>query len=181
MAGAHPQGAPAIFFFGPCRFRRPPFDAGIEARMNLVDYRKDTAMRFLVIVPGNADFEAGKLPSEELMRKMGKYNEDLVKAGVMLAGEGLLPTKHGMRVKFDGSKRNVVDGPFSESKELIGGFWIMQAKSREEIVEWIKRAPFDSGSVEIRPIAEPEHYAPNDPTGEVRAHEKQLREQSARK
>jgi len=132
-------------------------------------------MRFLVIVPGSADFEAGKLPSAELMKAMAKYNEELIKAGVMLAGEGLMPTKHGVRVKFDGSKRSVVDGPFSESKELIGGFWIMQAKSREEIVEWIKRAPFDFGSVEIRPIAEPEHYAPNDPTGEIRENEKRLR------
>ena len=86
-----------------------------------------------------------------------------------------------MRVKFEGDKRSVVDGPFSESKELVGGFWIMQAKSREEILEWIKRAPFDGATIEIRPIAEPERYAPNDPTGEIRESEKRLRDQAARK
>jgi hypothetical protein len=135
-------------------------------------------MRFLVIVPGNKEFEAGQLPSEEMMRTMGKFNEELLKAGVMLAGEGLLPTSHGMRIRYEGSKRTVTDGPFSESKELIGGFWILQAKSREEVLEWMKRAPFDGGTtIEIRPIAGPDHYAPNDPTGEVRANEARLRAQ----
>jgi hypothetical protein len=133
-------------------------------------------MRFLVIVPGSKEFEAGALPSEEMMRKMGKFNEELVKAGVMLAGEGLLPTSHGMRIRYEGSKRTVIDGPFSESKELIGGFWILQAKSKDEILEWMKRAPFDGGAtIEIRPIAGPDTYAPSDPTGEIRANEARLR------
>src|SRR4051812_49487966 len=123
-------------------------------------------MRFLVIVPGNADSEAGKLPSAELMKKMGELNEEMIKAGVMLAGEGLTPTKFGSRITYSGKQRTVVDGPFTESKELVAGFWILQAKSKDEIVEWLKRAPFDGGTqIEIRPIAEPEFYAANDPSG----------------
>ena len=98
-------------------------------------------MRFMVIVKENEESEAGVLPSTELFEAMGKYNEELVKAGVMLAGEGLQPSSKGARVKFDGTKRTVTDGPFAETKELIAGFWLLQAKSREEAIEWVKRAP----------------------------------------
>src|SRR5215813_13337453 len=110
-------------------------------------------MRVLVIVPGDKNSEAGHMPSEELIEKMTSFNEELVKAGVMLAGEGLTPTSKGKRVKFSGKQRTVIDGPFAESKEVIAGFWIWQVKSIEEAVEWIKRAPFDGGvQIELRPI-----------------------------
>ncbi len=112
-------------------------------------------MRFLVIVPADANSEKGALPDEKLLGDMMKFNEELVKAGVMLAGEGLHPTSKGARVTFNGAKRTVVDGPFTESKELIAGFWIWQCKSKEEAVAWIKRAPFDGGTtIEIRQIFE---------------------------
>jgi len=100
-------------------------------------------MRVMVIVPGDKNSEAGKMPSEEVLTKVGKFNEQLVKAGVMLAGEGLHPTSKGKRVKFSGSQRNVIDGPFEESKEIIAGFWLWQRNSMDEAVEWLKRAPFD--------------------------------------
>ena len=98
-------------------------------------------MRFMLIVKANADSEAGVMPSEQELAEMGRYNEELVKAGVMLAGEGLHPSSRGARVYFNGSKRSIVDGPFSEAKELIAGFWLIQAKSLEEAVEWVKRCP----------------------------------------
>src|SRR5215472_1866710 len=108
-------------------------------------------MRFMVIVKANKESEAGVLPSQEILEKMGKYNEQLVKAGVMLAGEGLRPSSKGARVKFSGDQRLVTDGPFTETKELIAGFWLWQCKSKEEAMEWLKRAPFDGGTeVEIR-------------------------------
>src|SRR5690349_4241317 len=106
-------------------------------------------MRFMVIVPGNADSEAGVMPSRQMLEEMGKFNEQLIKAGVMLAGEGLAPSSQGARIKFEGKKRTVTDGPFAESKELIGGFWIIQTKSLEEAIEWMKRAPFGDG-VELK-------------------------------
>jgi hypothetical protein len=113
---------------------------------------------------------------------MGKYNEQLVKAGVMLAGEGLHPSSRGARVKFNGSQRTVTDGPFAETKELIAGFWLWQVKSKEEAVEWLKRAPFDGGAeVELRQVYEAEDFAPVDPTGEIRAAEERLRAQVAGK
>jgi hypothetical protein len=116
-------------------------------------------MRVMVLVPGNADSEAGKMPSQELIAKMMKFNEELVKAGVMLAGDGLTPTAKAKRIKFDGAKRTVIDGPFAESKELVAGYWIWQVKSVEEAVEWLKRAPFDGGvEVTIRPIFSPEDF-----------------------
>jgi hypothetical protein len=116
-------------------------------------------MRVLVFVPGNADSEAGQMPSQELVAKMTKFNEDLVKAGVMLAGDGLLPTSHAKRVRFAGTQRTVIDGPFAESKELVAGYWIWQVKSIEEAVEWIKRAPFDGGvEITLRPIFDPEDF-----------------------
>jgi len=133
-------------------------------------------MRFMVIVKADRDSEAGKLPSAEILEKMGKFNEELVKAGVMLAGEGLQPSSKGVRVRFEGKKRTVTDGPFAETKELIAGFWLWQVKSREEAIEWLKRAPFDGGTeVEIRQVYETADFAPVDPTGKIRQQEDDLR------
>ena len=137
-------------------------------------------MRFMILVKASAESEAGVLPSEELLREMGKYNEELVKAGVMLAGEGLHPSSRGVRVRFDGDRRTVTDGPFAETKELLAGFWLLQVKSREEAIEWVKRAPFDGGTeIEIRQVFETEDFASSDPSGEVREAENRLREQVA--
>src|SRR5690242_19363398 len=112
-------------------------------------------MRVMVIVKANQESEAGILPGKEILTKMGKYNEELSKAGIMLAGEGLQATSKGKRVKFSGTKRIVTDGPFSETKELIAGFWLWKVKSMEEAVEWLKKAPFDGGTeIEIRPLFE---------------------------
>lgn len=135
-------------------------------------------MRFMVIVKASQESEAGVLPSETLLTEMGKYNEELVKAGVMLAGEGLQPSAKGARVRFNGAKRTVIDGPFSETKELVAGFWLWQVKSKEEAIEWLKRAPFQEGEVEIRQVFETEDFAPSDPTGEIRAAEERLRAQT---
>jgi hypothetical protein len=130
----------------------------------------------MILVPANTDSEAGALPTAEMLLEMGKFNEELVKAGVLLAGEGLHPTSKGVRVTFDGKKRTVVDGPFTEAKELIAGFWLIQVKSKEEAVEWMKRAPFPTGTtLEIRQVHEPDDFAPVDPTGEVRRNEARLR------
>jgi len=116
-------------------------------------------MRVMVFVPGDQNSEAGKLPSQELIAKMMKFNEELVKAGVMLAGDGLTPTSKAKRVRFSGPQRTVVDGPFAESKEIIAGYWIWQVRSMDEAVEWLKRAPFDGGvEVTIRPAFEPEDF-----------------------
>jgi hypothetical protein len=132
----------------------------------------------MVFVMGNPQSEGGAMPSEAELREMGKFNEDLVNAGVMLAGEGLHPTSKGKKVRFDGKKRTIVDGPFTEAKEMVAGFWIWQVKSMEEAIEWIKRSPFQEGEVELRPIFETEDFAESDPTGELRAQEHRLREQS---
>lgn len=137
-------------------------------------------MRFMVIVKANQATEAGVMPSEQVLAAMGKYNEELVKAGVMLAGEGLHPSSKGVRVSFgaDG-KRTVVDGPFAEAKELIAGFWLWQVRSREEAIEWIKRAPFEEGDViEIRQVFEAEDFGAEF-TPELREQEERLREQIA--
>jgi hypothetical protein len=116
-------------------------------------------MRFMVIVKASKETEAGEMPSTELLTAMGNYNEELVKAGVMLAGDGLHPSSKGVRVKFSGSSRAVIDGPFAETKELIAGFWMWQCKSMEEAIEWLKKAPFDGGEeVEIRPVFEAEDF-----------------------
>ena len=118
-------------------------------------------MRFMVIVKASKESEAGVMPSQQLLATMGKFNEELVKAGVMLAGEGLHPTSKGARVKFNGKERTVTDGPFAETKELIAGYWIWQCKSKTEAIEWLKRAPFDGGTeVEIRQIFAPKILAP---------------------
>src|ERR1700694_882735 len=131
-------------------------------------------MRFMVLVKANKDSEAGILPKTELLEAMGKYNEELVKAGVMLAGEGLHASSKGARVKFSGNKRTVIDGPFSETKELIAGFWIFQGKSKEEAIEWVKRAPFDGESeLEIRQVFEASDFGP-ELTPELREAEERL-------
>ena len=138
-------------------------------------------MRFMVIVKASKESEAGVLPSKEILAAMGKFNEELVKAGVMLAAEGLQPSSKGARVRFEGKKRTVTDGPFAEAKELIAGFWLWQVKSKEEAIEWLKRAPFDGGTeVEIRQVFEPEDFGPA-LTPELREQEERLRAQSAAK
>ncbi len=132
-------------------------------------------MRVMVFVPGDRDSEAGKMPSQELIAKMMKFNEELVKAGVMLAGEGLTPTSKAKRVRFAGAQRTVIDGPFAESKELVAGFWIWQVRSMDEAVEWLKRAPFDGGvEVTLRPVFEAEDFG-KELTPELRAREERLR------
>jgi hypothetical protein len=115
-------------------------------------------MRFLVIVKGNKEYEAGAMPTEQELADMGKFNDELVKAGIMLAGEGLAPSSKGARISYQGSKRTVRDGPFTEAKELVAGFWIWQVKSRGEALEWAKRIPFQEGEVEIRQIFESEDF-----------------------
>ena len=133
-------------------------------------------MRFMVIVKANADTEAGQLPGTELLAAMGKYNEDLVKAGVMLAGEGLQPSSKGARIKFSGSKRTVVDGPFAETKELIAGFWLWQCRSMEEAIEWAKRCPNPTGAeseLEIRQVFEEEDFGAEF-TPELREQERRI-------
>lgn len=115
-------------------------------------------MRFMVIVKANKDTEAGILPTKEILTEMSKFNEELVKAGVMLAGEGLQATSKGARVRFSGDKRTVIDGPFAETKELVAGFWIWKVKSKDEAIQWLKRAPFREGEVEIRQIFEIEDF-----------------------
>jgi hypothetical protein len=134
-------------------------------------------MKFMVLVPGSKESEAGELPSKEILAAMTEFNTQLVKAGVMLAGEGLHPTSKGARVVFhEGGKKAVVDGPFTESKELVAGFWIWQVKSKEEAIEWLKRAPFGGGvSVELRQIFDPADFAPIDPSGEILRKEAELR------
>ena len=136
-------------------------------------------MRFMLLVKANEDTEAGVLPSEELLTEMGKYNDELVKAGVLLAGEGLHPSSKGARVKFSGSKRTVIDGPFTEAKELVAGFWLIDVKSKEEAIEWVKRVPNPTGEnseVEIRQVFEAEDFGPA-LTPELRAQEERQRAQ----
>src|SRR2546423_2732697 len=138
---------------------------------------EDPVMRVMVIIKANKDSEAGVLPSRELLTEMGKFNEELVKAGVMLAGEGLHPTSKAKRVRFAGAKRTVIDGPFAETKELVAGFWLWQVKSMDEAVEWLKRAPFDGGTeIELRPVFEAADFGAN-LTPELREREERLRAQ----
>jgi len=138
-------------------------------------------MRFMVLVKANKDSEAGILPDEKILTEMGKYNEELAKAGVLLAAEGLQASSKGARVRFDGAKRTVIDGPFAETKELIAGFWLWQVKSKEEAIEWLKRAPFGGGTeVEIRQVFEPSDFGPA-LKPEFREQEERLRQQAAAK
>ena len=136
-------------------------------------------MRVMVIVKATKDSEAGVLPSRELLEQMGKFNQELVKAGVLLAGDGLRPSSQGKRVRFSGDKRTVIDGPFAESKELIAGYWLWQVRSMEEAVEWVKRCPNPmpgtDSEIEIRPVYETEDFAAADPTGDLRKQENELR------
>ena len=141
-------------------------------------------MRFMMMLKANKETEAGVMPSEKVLAAMGKYNEEMVRAGVMLAGEGLKASSHGARVKYSAGKRTVTDGPFTESKELIAGFWLIQVKSKEEAIEWAKRVPFDAddqfgpeAEIEIRPLFEMEDFGPS----ETMEREAQLRAELARK
>jgi hypothetical protein len=133
-------------------------------------------MRFMVLVKATQDSEAGVMPSEEILTEMGKFNEELAKAGVLLAGEGLQPSSKGARVKFSGDQRTVTNGPFAETKELIAGFWLWQVKSLDEAIEWLKRAPFKEGEVEIRQVFEAEDFG-DAFTLELREQEERLRAQ----
>lgn len=131
-------------------------------------------MRVMVLVKASAESEAGVMPDTELLNEMGRFNEELVKAGVLLAGEGLHPSKKAVRIDFSGEERMVVDGPFAETKELVAGFWILQVKSMQDAIEWLKRSPFRDGQVEIRPIFELEDFG-EAATAEVREREQHLR------
>ena len=134
-------------------------------------------MRVMVIVKANKESEAGQMPDEKILTAMGKYNEELVKAGIMKAGDGLQPTSKGKRVRFSGSERTIIDGPFTETKELIAGFWIWQVKSMDEALTWLKRAPFDGGTeIEVRPIFEMEDFG-KELTPEAREREARLRKE----
>ncbi|HZF35341.1 MAG TPA: YciI family protein [Candidatus Angelobacter sp.] len=141
-------------------------------------------MRFMVIVKATKDSEAGVMPDEKLLAEMGKFNEELVKAGVLLAGEGLHPSSKGARVRFSGSKRTVIDGPFAETKELIAGFWLLQVKSKEEVIEWVKRSPNPfpgtESEIEIRQVFEAADFGAEF-TPELREQEERLRAQVAEK
>jgi hypothetical protein len=135
----------------------------------------------MVIVKASKESEAGQMPSEKILSDMGKFNEELVKAGVMLAGEGLHPSSRGKRMRFSGADRTVTDGPFAETKELIAGFWLWQVKSMGEALDWLKRAPFDGGTeIEIRPVFEAEDFG-KEFTPELRAQEERLRARIAEK
>lgn len=135
-------------------------------------------MRFMMLVKADKDSEAGVLPSQELLTEMGKYNETLVKAGVLLAGEGLHPSSRGARVTFSAGKSTVTDGPFTEAKELIAGFWLIQVKSKEEASEWARRVPFREGEIEIRQVFEIDDFG-EAVTPEIREQEERLRVQTA--
>ena len=140
-------------------------------------------MRVMVLIKADKDSEAGVMPSEQLLAEMGRYNEELVKAGVMLAGEGLHPSSKGKRVRFSGDKRTVIDGPFAETKELIAGFWLWQVRSMEEAIEWVKRCPNPTGveaEIEIRQVFEAEDFGAEF-TPELREQEERLRAQIAEK
>jgi|SRR5438093_1159316 len=137
-------------------------------------------MRFMVIVKADKNSEAGIMPSKQLLTDMGKFNEELANANVMLAGEGLQPTSKGARVKFSGGKKTVIDGPFAETKELVAGFWLWQCKSLDEAIEWLKRAPFEETEVEIRQVFEAADFG-DEFTPELREQEARIREQVAAK
>ncbi len=134
-------------------------------------------MRVMVIVKASKESETGVMPSTELLAAMGNYNDELVKAGIMLAGEGLHPTSKGKRVRFSGKQRTVIDGPFTETKELIAGFWLWQVKSMDEALDWIKRAPFDQEEIELRPVFEMDDFGAEF-TPELRAQEERQRAQA---
>ena len=133
-------------------------------------------MRFMVLVPGARNYEEGEMPTEQDLAAMGKFNEELAKAGMLLAGEGLHPTSKGARITLGKGQPAVIDGPFAETKEVLAGFWVIRAKSRQEAVEWMMRAPFPAGTtLELRQVFDPEDFAASDPTGELRRKEEELR------
>src|SRR3954465_8467283 len=169
-------------FSGPCRSPAPSFVALIEAEVRNPRLEPpETTMRFMVIVKANKDPEAGVMPDEKILTAMGKFNEELVKAGVMLAGEGLHPSSKGVRARFGGKRRTGAEGRFAETKELIAGFWLWQVKSMDEAVEWLKRSPFDGGTeIEIRPGFEADDFGAA-LTPELREQEERLRAQAAAK
>ncbi|HEX3111883.1 MAG TPA: YciI family protein [Candidatus Eisenbacteria bacterium] len=134
-------------------------------------------MRFMVLVKADKQSEAGAMPSREILEAMGKFNEKLIQAGVMLAGEGLHPSSKGVRVRFSGGKKTVIDGPFAETKELVAGFWIWRVNSREEAIEWLKKAPFEETEVEIRQVFETEDFG-QELTPEMRKQEERHRAQA---
>jgi hypothetical protein len=138
---------------------------------------EENGMRFVVIVKASKDSEAGKMPSQEMLAQMGKFNEELANAGVMLAGEGLHPTSKGKRIKFSGDKRKITAGPFGKPKDLIAGYWLWKCESWEEAIEWAKRIPFQEGEVEIRQIFEAEDFGAEF-TSELRAQEERIRAQA---
>jgi hypothetical protein len=171
------------------RFHGPPFDwiaeAGfgrLLARMKLTYKKGRTTMRFMVIVKASKASEAGELPDTKLLADMGKFNEELVKAGVMLAGEGLQSSAKGARVRFSGKERMVIDGPFAETKELIAGFWLWQCKSLAEAIDWVKRCPnphYEDSEIEIRQVFEAEDFGPA-LTPELREQEEKIRKESVK-
>ena len=138
-------------------------------------------MRFMVLVKASKDSEAGILPDKQLFADMGRFNEEMLKAGVMLAGDGLQPSSKGARIKYAGEKCTVVDGPFAETKELVAGFWLIQTKSKTEAIEWLRRAPFQDGEVEIRQIYEVTDFPPEVFPPEDAAREQAMREELQRK
>jgi hypothetical protein len=137
-------------------------------------------MRVMVLVKGDESSEHGRLPTEQELAEMTAFNEQLSRAGIMLAGEGLRPSSKGVRIRFDGASRSVVDGPFSEAKELVAGYWLWQVRSLEEAIEWLKRAPFREGEVEIRPVFEDDDFG-DAYTPELREREQRLREAAAQR
>jgi hypothetical protein len=164
-----------------CRFPRAPFDEGVGRGSLGRDDRparsqtEETAMRFMVIVKASEDSEAGVMPTEQELTEMGAFNQELVRAGVMVAGEGLQPSSQGARVRYDADgATTVVDGPFAETKELIAGFWILEVSSREEVLEWVKKAPFRSGEVEVRQVFAADDFG-DAFTPELRAQEAEMR------
>jgi hypothetical protein len=166
-----------IFGLAACRFRAGPFDKEVSGPTY-----GETNMRFMIIVKASKDSEAGKLPSQELLAAMGKYNEELVKAGILLSGEGLQPSSKGAHVRFSGDRCTVIDGPFAETKELIAGYWLWQVKSKEETIEWVKRCPNPmpgtEAEIEIRQVFENEDFGAEF-TPELREQEERLRAQAA--
>jgi hypothetical protein len=156
-----------------------PFPDDSPLHHGLIEKERET-MRFMVMVKATKESEAGEMPSEQLLSEMMRYNEELVKAGVMLAGEGLQPSSKGVRVRFNGKERKVIDGPFTETKELVAGFWIMQVRSREEVIEWVRRCPNPmegESEIEIRQVFETDDFG-DAMTPELRAQEERLRRQT---
>jgi hypothetical protein len=149
-----------------CRFRRGSFVASVEPN-------EETPMRFMMFVKASPESEKGVMPTEQQLAEMARFNESMVKAGVMLSGEGLHPSSKGAIIKYSGAKRTIVDGPFSEAKELVAGYWIIQVKSREEALEWCKRVPFQDGEVELRQVFELEDFA----QGPAIEHHRQLQKE----